>query len=272
MTEKITVDLGSVQKTLFMPLWGRAIESKKKCPLLVDKTAEAIIEKVNYDFARLGKNTSAITQSAWIMRSIYVDLVVKAFLVRYPQGTIVNVGCGLDTTFERVDNGQLLWYDLDLPDVISLRKKFVTETDRRHFIAASLFEAKWLNDLHIEAGVLFIAAGVFYYFAEEEIKGFLRHLANRFPEAEIIFDACSPLGMTIANRMVIQKSGLDEKSHLQWGLANPKTILSWDPRFRILHTYYYFVGTMSHILPLKTRLVGMFFDIFKVQYLLYLKI
>jgi O-methyltransferase involved in polyketide biosynthesis len=64
LAEKIVIDLGSIQKTLFMPLWGRAVESKKKRPLLVDKIAEAIIEQVNYDFSVMEKNTSAVTQLA----------------------------------------------------------------------------------------------------------------------------------------------------------------------------------------------------------------
>ncbi len=100
MSEKIIVELGNVQKTLFLPLWGRAVESKKEKPLLVDKTALQIIEAVDYDFFTLTKNISDLTQSAWIMRSICVDEVVRAFLEKYPKGTIVNIGCGLDTTFD----------------------------------------------------------------------------------------------------------------------------------------------------------------------------
>jgi O-methyltransferase involved in polyketide biosynthesis len=272
VTEKISIDLGSVQRTLFMPLWGRAIESRKKHPLLVDKTAEAIIEQVNYDFSAMGQNTSTVTQLAWIMRSIYVDEVVKRFLTKYPQGTIVNIGCGLDTTFDRVDNGRLIWYDLDLPDVISLRKKFVPETERRQFIATSLFEEKWLKDIRMSGGVLFIVAGVFYYFTEEAVKGFLIRLADGFPGGELIFDVCSPFGMKVANRMAIKKSGLGESSYLQWGLSSTKALLAWNPRFRILHTYYYFIGAKSHILPVKVRLIGMFFDVFKIQYMLHLGI
>jgi O-methyltransferase involved in polyketide biosynthesis len=270
LTEKIAIDLGSIQQTLFMPLYGRAIESKKKYPLLVDKIAEEIIERVDYDFSVMGKNTSALTQSAWIMRSIYVDEVVKAFLAHHPHGTIVNIGCGLDTTFERVDNGRLIWYDLDLPDVIDLRKRFIIETDRRRFIAMSLFEEQWVNTLNYKDGILFIAAGVFYYYREVEIKGLFIRLANQFPGAEFIFDVCSPFGMNIANRKAIQKSGLHKKSYLKWGLSSPKSLMAWHPRFRILHTYYYYFGIMSHILPIKTRLIGMFFDVFKVQYMLHL--
>ena len=100
MSERISVDLGNVQKTLFLPLWGRAVESKKPSPLLVDKTALRIIDAVDYDFSTIAANINPLSQLAWIMRSKIVDEVTTAFLKRYPAATIVNIGCGLDTTFD----------------------------------------------------------------------------------------------------------------------------------------------------------------------------
>ena len=198
MSEKITIDLGHVQKTLLLPLWGRAVESKKEHPLLVDQSALQIIGAVDYDFSALTNNISDLTQMAWIMRSMCVDEVVTAFLAKYPKGTIVNIGCGLDTTFDRIDNGSVLWYDLDLPDVIELRRKFIQETARRKFISASFLDKDWLNEICVSEKVLFIAAGVFYYFEDSDVKEFLVRLADRFPGSEIIFDASSPYGIKTA--------------------------------------------------------------------------
>ena len=270
MSEKIAVDLGNVQKTLFLPLWGRAFESKKEKPLLVDRTALEIIEEVDYDFSVMAKKIRELTQIAWIMRSICVDEGVKAFLGKYPMATIVNLGCGLDTTFDRVDNGTLAWYDLDLPDVISLRRRFIKETERRKFISASFLERSWLNDIQVAENVLFIAAGVFYYFEENEVKGFLVRLADSFPGSEILFDVASPYGIKLANKMVITNSGLDKKSFLKWGLESTKSISAWDKRFRILNTYYYF-GQKARPLKLKTRLLGFVSDLLKVQYMVHLE-
>jgi O-methyltransferase involved in polyketide biosynthesis len=269
MTEKIAVELGNVQKTLFLPLWGRAEESRKTRALLVDKTALEIMEKVDYDFTTISQKTSPLTQAAWIIRSLIVDEVVRAYLVDCPQGTVVNIGCGLDTTFERVDNGRLRWYDLDMPDVIALRRKFIPESERRQFIASSFLEEPWLQEIQAEGRVLFIAAGVFYYFLEDQVSGFLTRLADKFPGAEVIFDVCSPQGLRVANRVVIRSSGLDAKSDLQWGLESPQSLLGWDERFRLLHTYYYF-GKRARRLPLRLRLYGLLSDAMKIQYMLHL--
>ena len=107
MPEIIAIDLGSVQKTLLLPLWGRAVETRKQKPLLVDTTAVQIIEKINYDFSTITNNMSEITRLAWIVRCLHIDRTIKQFLLRHPRATIVNIGCGLDTTLNRIDNGSL---------------------------------------------------------------------------------------------------------------------------------------------------------------------
>jgi len=271
MPEKIAVALGNVQKTLLLPLWGRAFETQKEKPLLVDRTALAVVEKLDYDFAPLAQNLSPLTQIAWIMRSQCVDEVINNFLQHSPQATIVNIGCGLDTTFERVDNGQLTWYDLDLPDVIHLRQQFIPETERRHYLATSFLEEGWLKTIDASRGLLLIAAGVFYYFEESQIKQLLLRLADTFPRCELFFDASSPYGVRVANKKVITSSGLDEKSFLKWGLEDPQSLAAWDQRIRVLKCYYYF-GQRARRLPLRLRLIGLLSDRLKVQYMLHLAI
>jgi O-methyltransferase involved in polyketide biosynthesis len=269
MDEKIKIDLGNVQRTLFFPLWGRAVESKKLHPMLVDDTAVRIIDRVDYDFSRMAKNMDELSRIAWIQRSLICDQVIRKFLESDPHGTIVNVGCGLDTTFDRVDNGKLTWYDLDLPDVIELRKQFIPESDRRHIIPASLLDKEWLSTIQHSGRVLFISAGVLYYFEETEVREFLKRLLEYFPGSEIFFDACSPIGKRVANKKVVDSSGLDERSHLKWGLKNVNDILSWDKRISLLGRYYYF---RSPRIGLRNYLLGTLSDMMGIQYTLHLKL
>lgn len=269
MTEKINPALGDVQKTLFLPLWGRAHETRKAMPLLVDKTALVIIEQVDLDLDSLADKMNPLSQVAWIMRSNCTDRVITQFLEKHPRASIVNIGCGLDTTFERVDNGQVLWYDLDLPDVIALRQKFIPAGGRRKSIAASFLDDGWLAGLEVHDHILFIAAGVFYYFEAAQVKGFLQALAGRFPGAEILFDVASPTGVRTANRLVIQSAGLDKRSFLKWGLKNPRELLAWDERFELVQRLYYF---RDKRLDLRTRLMGAFSDLLGIQYMLHLRL
>jgi O-methyltransferase involved in polyketide biosynthesis len=270
MADKIHIELGNVQKTLLLPLWGRAVETHKSTPLLIDHTAAQIIEKLEYDFAASARHLSAISQLGWIARSLHIDTTIKRLLETHPNATIVNMGCGLDTTFDRVDNGRLTWYDLDLPDVIALRKQLIPEQERRTYIASSLLSHDWLAQVNFQEKTLFIAAGVLYYFEESQIKEFLTHLAGRFPGAELIFDASSPMGIKMANKMVIKASGMDQKSFLQWGLPGAKTIELWDRRINILTESPMF-GTLRKHFLFKDRMVAWLSDALKIQYMVHVR-
>ncbi|HEX7344904.1 MAG TPA: class I SAM-dependent methyltransferase [bacterium] len=269
MREKTAVRLGDVQKTLFLPLWGRACETQKADPLLVDRAALEIIEKVDFDFSTIARNITDLSRVGWIMRSMCVDRVVADVLAEHPSVTIVNLGCGLDTTFDRMDNGRLTWYDLDLPDVIELRSKFIRENDRRKTISTSFLEDGWLKEITPGAKVLFIAAGVFYYFDEEEIKGFFKKLADTFPGCEILFDVCSPLGVKTANQMVVRRAGWDEQSFLKWGLKDVRDLLAWDKRFKLVKTMFYF---KDRRIGIRLMILGFFSNLLKIQYMVHLRL
>jgi O-methyltransferase involved in polyketide biosynthesis len=218
MTAKIKIELGPVQKTMFLPLLARAAETLKKNPALIDRTAVDIVNSVDYDFSVINAKIRGLSQAAMVMRSLYIDGAVRTFLQKHPRAVVVNIGCGMDTTFERVDNGTLRWFDLDLPDTMELRKKFMIETDRRRFITSSFLETPWLDILKPDDGIFFISAGVFRYFDGSQVKGFVNALASRFPGGELVFDASSPGGIKAANQGVMKDSGLDQKAHLmKWG-------------------------------------------------------
>ncbi len=271
MTEKVKIELGNIQKTLLLPLWGRAEETQKKEPLLVDITAVEFVGKIDCDFSAMSKDLSPVSLYGWIRRSLLIDKVIKQFLEKHPKATIVNIGCGLDTTFERIDNGTIRWYDLDMSDTIELRRKFVRETERRKFIASSFLDFDWLNNLIIDDNILFIAAGLFYYFEESQIKDFLHKIADLFPVSEIVFDAASPIGVKMANKMVIRRSGMDEKSFLKWGIKSSSTIQSWDDRIIILSEVSLFKhAKKGHVI--KTKIGLLLSDIFKMQYMIHIKI
>jgi O-methyltransferase involved in polyketide biosynthesis len=270
MKTKITIDLGDLQKTLFMPVWARAVESKKKEPILFDHTALDIIGSVDFDFSHMSDNVPEISQIAWIARCKRFDMIVKDFIARHPEGTIVNIGCGLDTSYERINDRTINWYDLDLPDVIELRKKFLKETDKRKFISRSFLDTNWFEDIVINDKVLFIATGVFVYFEETQIRDFIIRVADRFEDSELFFDVTSPKGLEIANQ-VIQKSGLDSRSYFKWGLTDKSIIISWDSKINLLDTFYTF-RIEGLEMSAENKQIAMISDSLEIQYMVHLKI
>jgi O-methyltransferase involved in polyketide biosynthesis len=237
MSTPAAIDLGAVQKMLLLPLWGRAEESRKPRPLLRDSTAVRVIQSMDYDFTTIARNISEVTRVAWIACSLHADRTIRAFLERHPDATVVNLGCGLDTTFERVDNGSVAWYDLDLPDTIELRRHYIPEGARNKFLACSIFSNEWLAHVRGAASLFFLSMGVLYYFDEGLIRAFLITLANEFPESEALFDVCSPAGMRIANEKVIKASGMGQDVMLHWGIKHTRDMEKWDPRIAVVEEY-----------------------------------
>ncbi len=266
---KTDMQLGDIQQTLFMPLWARATETAKKKPLLQDPVAVKIFRSIDYDFQHLDKNVAEISQISWIARCMRFDGVIKTFIERHPDATIVNIGCGLDTTYDRINNSQIQWYDLDLPDVIALRKQFLEETAHRKFIASSFLEPAWMDGIKGNH-IMLISTGVFVYFEELEIRKFLLEVVSKFPGAELFFDVTSPKGVQIAND-VIQKSGIQFNSCFKWGLKDKSVICSWHQNIQLVNTYHTFkVEGLSLSLPNKIK--AYFSDKLDIQYMLHLKI
>lgn len=269
MNTKIKVDVGPLQHTLFIPLWARANETKKSTPLLIDVKAAEIFDSIDYDCEAF-KNLKEINLISWISRCRKYDEVINRFIIANPNGTVVNIGCGMDTYYERAINSKVKWYELDLPDVIGLKRKFFEETENRVFLSGSFLNTKWFDEISPGEKVLFISAGVFCYFEESVIKNFMIDLINHFPSAELLFDVTSQQGMGIANE-VIKKAGFGEDSFMKWPLKNKEVVLAWDSRIKLIGVYYTFRQKYLN-LSFFNRIKGSISDSLNIQYILHLKI
>ena len=234
MVDSNEIKLGSVQETLLLPLWGRAIETQKQKPLLVDNKAVSIINNIPYDFTIISKNINKLSRLSWIARSIYFDKKIKSFIDVFPEATIINIGCGLDTTFDRVDNGKIQWVDLDLPDTIDLRKRYISESDRVHFVAKSVFDTSWYDRIERKNNVMLLIAGVLYYFNESDVKRLFNDFHTHLPGAEIIFDYASKIGIKMSNKIVIEKGGMNKSAYLKWGINDIMEIEKWDSNIKVM--------------------------------------
>jgi O-methyltransferase involved in polyketide biosynthesis len=213
-----------VAETLLIPLYARALEAQQPAPLIRDDAAVALIERIDYDFTR--SKLSGLDQVTVIMRVREFDRRTRGFLGRHPEAVVVHIGCGLDTRFERVDNGQVTWYDLDLPEVIALRRQLIADGDRRRYLGCSVFDSSWLTDVSVHASrpFLFLAEGVFPYFEGEQVKRLFLTLAARFPGAELVCDAMTPLMVRLHN---LELSVLRVGARLRWGLRHGRDPESW---------------------------------------------
>ena len=138
--QNIKIELGGVQETLMIPLWARAQETEKNNPIVYDKLAKNIVERVDYDFSQFEEGPVAEHQGVWAIRAYNFDKITEEFLANNNKAMVVNIGAGLDTTFQRIDQGTVLWINIDLPDVVALRQKLIPDSEREITIAKSIFD------------------------------------------------------------------------------------------------------------------------------------
>jgi len=204
--DKVKVELSGTSVSMLMCLWGRAQVSREYSSLFYDEKAIELVERIDYDFSsndvpfedimsNISRNITQPEFGLFTLRAKQFDEKAKAYIAEHPHASIINIAAGLDTTFYRVDNGTIHWYDLDLPSVIDIRKQLLPEPDRVMYIAKSLIDPSWCNDVkHTEHGVFIIAGGVnrvLHSFEEVQVKQFFSMLADNFPDGEIVFDAIS---------------------------------------------------------------------------------
>ena len=204
--DKIKVQLSGISQTMLGCLWGRAQLSKKYSSLFYDEKAIELVEKIDYDdlstsddaplqgiessFSRIFRKFNLPEFGLFTLRARQFDEKAKTYITEHPRASVVNIAAGLDTTFYRVDNGLIHWYDLDLPAVINVRRQLLSEPDRVTYIARSLLDPSWCKDIsYTDDGVFIIAGGVLQFFGESQVKQFFSMLADNFHDGEIVFDA-----------------------------------------------------------------------------------
>lgn len=249
-------DISAVSETLFLPLYSLALESERPHPIIVDEETVALTRRLNESFAgsekklfrRLaaGRLPSTLITTMSI-RIRHYDRAVAEFLGRQPDGIVVSLGCGLDDRRRRVDNGSVRWYDLDLPAVIDLRRRFLGETDRMRFIASSVLDLEWMDELPHERGdrFLFVAEGLFMYLPPDGVRAVVTALARRFPGAELLAEVASSRAVRMLSSRwgrgkFKRQFGLSENVVYAFGIDDSREFERWAPGIEFLDEWSYF--------------------------------
>lgn len=227
----IHIDKNTVQETLIIPLYARRLCAEVYPDMLYDAEAERLIANLDYDFSEKGKlmHTKAGLFGALEVAQRHYDITceVESYLAAHPEACVVNLGCGLDTTFRRVDNGHCTGYNLDLPDVINVRNALLPAGEREYNIACDLNDFSWMQRIGFDEqkGAVFFAAGVFYYFKTEQVVALLSAMAKAFPGGKIVFDACNKIGAKMMTKTWLKEAGITDVG-AYFSLSNAAKALS----------------------------------------------
>ena len=189
------IEKNTVQETMIIPLYGRKMCSKLYPSLFRDETAIRLMKEIDYDFSDLARKSKSMMQRFGFlevaMRQNDLAYEVRDYLKTHPKAAIVNLGCGLDDTGHRCDNGTCKVYNLDFPDVIAVRNQMLPPRKREENIPCNLNDTSWFDKIDDSDGAVFFAAGVFYYFLNDEVKTLVQAMAQAFPGGKLVFDAAN---------------------------------------------------------------------------------
>jgi methyltransferase (TIGR00027 family) len=223
-----SVSWGSVEWTNLVTLYLRAHESRSKHPILGDHAAAQAVDRIEYDFKRIHRNSlPASNQYLVALRAKQLDTWCADFLARHPDAVVLHLGCGLDGRAFRLDvPPSVQWFDLDQPSVIELRRRLYDETERYRMIGSSVTDPQWLDHIPTGRPTLVVAEGLLMYVEESQVRQLFARLMDRFDCGELQFDTLSAL----APRM----SKLFTRGIIKWGIGNARDIETWHPKLRFV--------------------------------------
>lgn len=223
------------KETMLMTLSGRAIQSQWQNPILRDPWAEEAMRHIDYD---ISKEYGRVGWTLWgkigctiiATRAATFDNLTNSYLADHPNATVLHLGCGMDSRVFRVNPpAGVQWFDVDYPDVITLRRQLFPEREAYHLIGAPLEDLRWLDEVPRDQPGLLVAEGVLHYLSEMQVKALLNAVVAHFPGGQMVFDIC--------NSMIVKRAGSNvggTGATYKWGLDDPQDIKQLEPKLELV--------------------------------------
>ena len=239
------IEKNSVQETLIIPLFGRLVCSERFPELFSDPEAKRICDSLDYDFAekrkKMGSSVGLFGALEVAQRQYDLRSEVEAYLKEHPKAAVVSLGCGLDDTFRKCDNGFCRGYNIDLPDVIRVRDDLLPAGEREQNLSFDLNDFTWMDRIDASDGVVFFAAGVFCYFRIVEVKKLFSVMAERFSGAVLAFDSCNGFGAKLMRKTWLKGAGITDVGSF-FSLEDEAELRGWSGHFASVTAKSYMRG------------------------------
>ena len=167
--------------------------SKRYPDIIKDEWASKFIYDHKFDYSKINTHLSEYRNLILATTAAACDAKVRQYIMKFPKCTIVNLGCGLDNMFGRLDNGRIQWYSVDTHNIMSVRRAMYGERDREKTIGRSILDFTWIDDISCKRnqGVMFVCNDTLSYLKKSDVNELIGKIADRFPNAELVFAASS---------------------------------------------------------------------------------
>lgn len=246
------INVNDISETAFLTLQCHALDTQSKSPLLNDLSSVKTLEMLKKYFSESDNvlhnklfedkiKSNLITHTA--LRAKKYDNYILSFLDKYPNSTIVNIGCGLDNRFERTDNGSITFFDLDLPDIMNIKKQIFPEKDRYFQISQSVFDFNWIDKI-TNKHVMLVAEGVFMYCDKQDVEKLFLTLQEKLPNSEIVCEVFNSKWLKGWRKKMMEfklkkELKLGEGTTFQFGISDSNEIESWNQGLNLIDDWSY---------------------------------
>lgn len=221
------MNLNDVQQTLFFPLMGRAEAARRWPDLFPDPWAEHAMS-IRESEGSTAQQLGAFPTAVYGLRHLLTIREINAYLTGHPGAAIVNIGCGLDRIVHEIVDPDSLVYNLDFPEVLQARDRWIDPHEREVALPYSATDHRWMDHVDAGRGLIAIAAGVFYYFEVDEVRALVREMGTRFPGGRLCYDAESPK-MTAGSEKSIHRNGTPD-ARMPFRVKDPYSVRTWSDR------------------------------------------
>lgn len=239
---KYKIEKNTEQETLIIPLYSRKLCSELYPNIYRDETAVHLIDEIDYDFSEAEKKSRSLMQRFGAlevaMRQNDLAFEVRGYLKSHPNAAVVNLGCGLDNTGRSCDNGSCKIYNLDFPNVISVRNELLPAGEREQNVPCDLNNTAWFSQIDASNGAVFFASGVFYYFLTEQIKTLVQKMADAFPGSVLVFDAANRTAVKMIAKTWLKSAKIKDVGAYFAVSDAPKEIGPWDSCLQVTSRGY----------------------------------
>ena len=184
--------MDGVNKTLYIPLYSKALISKKGI-ILSDETAEKIWDAEKFPLK--GQQKSKWLAYNMAMRARVFDDWANSLLEKNSDAPVFHIGCGLDSRCRRVKQIYHNWYDCDFPDVIDVRKRYYDETDNYHMRVLNASDSEQVKTLPEAEEAIIVLEGISMYIKREDLREFFRILNAKYKKVHVLMDVYTEFGI-----------------------------------------------------------------------------
>jgi O-methyltransferase involved in polyketide biosynthesis len=218
---------GSAEWTMLCMLYLRACESRLPHSILGDHFAAQDVERIDYDFRRIHRRVRpAVNQFMVALRGTQFDAWATDYLNSHPDTVVLHLGCGLHSRAFRIAPEGVRWFDVDMPQVIALRRQLYSESETYRMIGSSVTDPGWIDELPSGGPVLIVAEGLLMFLEPADVTELLHRLVDRFDTGELLVDLMSEWSPRLSK---VFTSGI-----IKWGTRDGGVITRWEPRLRLI--------------------------------------